>query len=85
MEKTLNLIKNDPWLEPYKDAIVGRFEHAMDKKAELTNGGKSTLSDFASGYLYFGLDGYSVSGHRMHHIFIWWVHSVIGKKSLLIN
>jgi len=40
MEKTLNLIKNDPWLEPYKDAIVGRFEHAMDKKAELTNGGK---------------------------------------------
>ena len=55
MEKTLNLIKNDPWLEPYKDAIVGRFEHAMDKKAELTNGGKSTLSDFASGYLYFGL------------------------------
>ena len=22
MEKTLNLIKNDPWLEPYKDAIV---------------------------------------------------------------
>ena len=26
MEKTLNLIKNDPWLEPYKDAIVGRFE-----------------------------------------------------------
>ena len=50
MEKTLNLIKNDPWLEPYKDAIVGRFEHAMDKKAELTNGGKSTLSDFASGF-----------------------------------
>lgn len=76
MEKTLNLIKNDPWLEPYKDAIVGRFEHAMDKKAELTNGGKSTLSDFASGYLYFGLhrtdkDGYSVSGHRMRRIFTW--------------
>ena len=43
MEKTLNLIKNDPWLEPYKDAIVGRFEHAMDKKAELTNGVNSTL------------------------------------------
>ena len=40
MEKTLNLIKNDPWLEPYKDAIVGRFEHAMDKKAELTKCGK---------------------------------------------
>ena len=35
MEKTLNLIKNDPWLEPYKDAIVGRFEHAMDKNCLL--------------------------------------------------
>ena len=26
-----------------------------DKEAELTNKGKQTLSDFASGYLYFGL------------------------------
>lgn len=90
MEKTLNLIKNDPWLEPYKDAIVGRFEHAMDKKAELTNGGnlryRTSLPDiFISVCIALIKDGYSVSGHRMHHIFIWWVHSVIGKKSLLIN
>ena len=55
MEKTLNLIKNDPWLEPYAEAITGRHEYAMYKEAELTNGGKQTLSDFASGYLYFGL------------------------------
>ncbi|WP_321331436.1 alpha amylase C-terminal domain-containing protein [uncultured Bacteroides sp.] len=55
MEKTLNLIKNDPWLEPFKDAIVGRHQHAMEKKSELTNEGRQTLSDFASGYLYFGL------------------------------
>mgnify|MGYP002508053859 CR=1 FL=1 len=27
----------------------------LDKEAELTNKGKQTLSDFASGYLYFGL------------------------------
>ena len=51
MEKTLNLIKNDPWLEPYAEAITGRHEYAMYKEAELTNGGKQTLSDFASGYL----------------------------------
>ena len=53
--ETLNLIKNDPWLEPYADAINGRHKHASEKEAELTNKGKQTLSDFASGYLYFGL------------------------------
>jgi len=55
MEKTLNLIKNDPWLEPFADAITGRHQHVLNKEAELTNKGKQTLSDFASGYLYFGL------------------------------
>ena len=55
METTLNLIKNDPWLEPYSDAIAGRYQHALNKKAELTNKGKQTLSDFASGHLYFEL------------------------------
>lgn len=46
--ETLNLIKNDPWLEPYADAINGRHKHAAEKEAELTNKGKQTLSDFAS-------------------------------------
>ena len=55
MEKTLNLIKNDPWLEPFADAITGRHQYVLNKEAELTNKGKQTLSDFASGYLYFGL------------------------------
>ena len=54
MEKTLNLVKNDPWLEPFAGAITGRHQHVLDKEAELTNKGKQTLSDFASGYLYFG-------------------------------
>ena len=51
---TLKLIKGDPWLEPYADAIEGRHRHALDKIDELT-GGKGNLSDFADGYLYFGL------------------------------
>lgn len=38
--ETLNLIKNDPWLEPYADAINGRHQHAINKEAELTNNGK---------------------------------------------
>ena len=43
MEKTLNLIKNDPWLEPFADAIAGRHQFVLDKEAELTNKGKQTL------------------------------------------
>ena len=53
--ETLNLIKNDPWLEPFADAINGRHQHAIDKENELTGGGKKTLADFATGHLYFGL------------------------------
>ncbi len=53
--ETLNLIKNDPWLEPFSDAINGRHQFAIKKEAELTKKGKTTLSEFASGHLYFGL------------------------------
>ena len=45
MNKTLNLIKRDSWLEPYKEAITGRYEHALFKESELTEHGKITLSD----------------------------------------
>ena len=55
VSKTLRLIKNDPWLKDYEPAIAGRHQSALDKINELTQGGKSTLSDFATGYLYFGL------------------------------
>ncbi|MCC8153480.1 MAG: alpha amylase C-terminal domain-containing protein [Tannerellaceae bacterium] len=51
----LKLIKNDPWLAPYKDVIEGRHQYVVNKKNVLTQDGKITLSDFASGYLYFGL------------------------------
>lgn len=53
--KALNLIKNDPWLAPYEPAITGRYNYAVDKENQLTNQGKITLSEFADGYLYFGL------------------------------
>ena len=53
MEETLNIIKNDPWLEPFAKAIEGRHLHAIAKEKELV--GKKSLSEFASGYLYYGL------------------------------
>ena len=32
MDKVLNIIKNDPWLEPYADAINGRHQHVVEKE-----------------------------------------------------
>jgi len=52
---TLNLIKNDPWLEPFADAINGRHEHFLYKEKQLTKNHRKTLADFAEGHLYFGL------------------------------
>ena len=51
----MRLLKNDSWLEPFENAINGRHAHVMDKVKELTNNGRKTLTDFASGHLYFGL------------------------------
>ena len=31
MTVTLNIIKNDPWLEPFADAITGRHPYALNK------------------------------------------------------
>ena len=53
--KSLKLLKNDPWLNPYKNAIEGRYEYFLQKEKELTQNNKIRLSDFASGHLYFGL------------------------------
>ena len=53
--KHIGLVRNDPWLEPFENAIVGRHEHTLYKIDELTAHGKQTLSEFADGYLYFGL------------------------------
>jgi 1,4-alpha-glucan branching enzyme len=47
------LVKDDPWLEPYAEIISGRIAEADKKETELT--GNQSLSDFATGYLFFGL------------------------------
>ncbi|MBQ2979941.1 MAG: alpha amylase C-terminal domain-containing protein [Bacteroidaceae bacterium] len=53
--KLLPLIEKDPWLEPYAQAIVGRHNRVEEVKNKLTRRGKIQLSEFASGYLYYGL------------------------------
>lgn len=51
---SMRIVRNDPYLDPYGDAILGRYKYAIWKEFELT-GGKQSLSEMASGYLYFGL------------------------------
>ena len=53
--KQLALIKNDPYLKDYENAIRGRHEHALWKLSMLTNNGKQALTDFANGHKYYGL------------------------------
>ncbi len=52
--KLLNILKNDPWLAPYTDAIQGRHEDAISKLKQLT-ASSGTLVDFANAHKYFGL------------------------------
>ncbi len=47
------LIKNDAWLEPFAPMVISRYEAACKKEQELIN--DSTLAEFASGHLWFGL------------------------------
>ena len=53
-KKTLSIIKDDPWLEPFEDAIVGRHNDFLNKEKELT-GGDGSLVDFANAHNYYGL------------------------------
>lgn len=50
----LKLIKNDPWLAPFTDAIEGRHQEVLRKEAELT-AQSGSLKNFANAYEYFGL------------------------------
>ena len=53
--KHIGLVKNDAYLQPYEEAIRGRHDHALWKLNELTNNGKTKLTDFANGHKYYGL------------------------------
>lgn len=54
MKRKLQILKNDPWLEPFRAVIDGRHEDALRKEKELT-GGESSLKDFANGHHFYGL------------------------------
>ena len=51
----LGLLRNDPWLEPYAEAIEGRHQDVEKKLAQITESTGGKLTDFANAYKYFGL------------------------------
>ncbi len=53
--KHIGIVKHDPYLEEYEAAIIGRNKYALKKREQLTKQTNNSLSDFASGYHYFGL------------------------------
>lgn len=53
-KKLLNIVKNDPWLKPFNEAIEGRYNDAVKKEKELVKECKS-LNDFANAHKYFGM------------------------------
>lgn len=58
----IGIVQRDPWLEPYENAIRGRHDHAEWMIKHLTNDGKNKLSEFATGYLYYGLNRTETGG-----------------------
>jgi 1,4-alpha-glucan branching enzyme len=53
-KKLLNIVKNDPWLEPFNEAIEGRHKEALRREKELVKGCRN-LNGFANAHNYFGL------------------------------
>ncbi len=49
----LELIRNDPWLEPYRPVLQRRIDKTVKTRASIA--GTNPLQAFASGHLYFGL------------------------------
>lgn len=55
MTTKLKILKDDPWLEPYKDAIEGRHQDAITRFNKLTANTGGSISQFANAYNYYGL------------------------------
>lgn len=51
----LEILRNDPWLEPFAAAIEGRHEDVKKKLMQLKKASGGKLSDFANAYKYWGL------------------------------
>lgn len=51
--KPLRLLQDDPYLQPYQQALQGRYDYVCNRYQALA--GNNSLKDWANGHLYFGL------------------------------
>ncbi|MCH5220167.1 MAG: alpha amylase C-terminal domain-containing protein [Muribaculaceae bacterium] len=51
----LNILRNDPWLMPFAEAIEGRHQDAISREKQILGESNRSLSEFANAHLYFGL------------------------------
>lgn len=52
--KVPKIVKDDPWLNPYRSVIEKRMQNCIDTEELYTEKGKKTLYDFANGHMYYG-------------------------------
>ena len=64
----LEILRNDPWLEPYAEAIEGRHEDVKKKLRQLTKAAGGKLTDFANAYKYYGLHRLEDGGWVMREL-----------------
>lgn len=55
MKKKLAILRNDPWLEPYSEAIEGRHQDVINTLNHITKDCGGSLTAFANAYQYYGL------------------------------
>lgn len=55
MRKKLAILRRDPYLDDYSEAIEGRHVDVLRKIKELTGSERGNLAEFANAYNYFGL------------------------------
>ncbi len=55
MEKKLAILRNDPWLEPFAEAINGRHKDAERTLRRITSHTDGSIVKFANAYNYYGL------------------------------
>ena len=54
-KQKLEILRNDPWLEPFEEAIEGRHLDTRRKLEEITANCDGNLAEFANAHKYFGL------------------------------
>ncbi len=73
------LIAGDPWLEPYEDALVNRFQRFQNRLHEIETGAGS-LQTMAQGHEYFGFN----RGTRDGVAGVWYREWAPGAKALFL-